>query len=205
MKVDSGGRIVVTLPMRGTLKFGLAFANEHLDWLRERQVEALKAQNGKIVTRFGQSILFRGEWHELKLEKDCGRPVLSFASERVFIADESMDLRRPLSVYLTGIAKREFPERTRELACRHGLSINRVTVRGQKTRWGSCSSSGSISLNWRLVQAPRSVRDYVILHELMHLIEMNHSQRFWDLVAKACPDYRQCKDWLDINQSDMNW
>jgi predicted metal-dependent hydrolase len=87
-------------------------------------------------------------------------------------------------------AKRELPVRLLELALMHGLPVARISVRSQKWRWGSCSRSGHICLNWRLVQLPEAVRDYVLIHELMHLKRMDHSPRFWRLVEQACPDYR---------------
>ena len=85
------------------------------------------------------------------------------------------------------------------MANRHQLLVRRVCVRNQKSRWGSCSRHGTICLNWRLLQAPESVRDYLILHELAHLKEMNHSRRFWSEVARMCPDYRQAEAWLKKN------
>jgi predicted metal-dependent hydrolase len=95
-------------------------------------------------------------------------------------------------------AKRELPARLSELAAQHQLSVSRVSVRNQKWRWGSCSRSGHICLNWRLVLMPEWIRDYVIIHELMHLKRMDHSPRFWKLVAGACPDYRAARAWLRI-------
>jgi predicted metal-dependent hydrolase len=93
-------------------------------------------------------------------------------------------------------AKRELPERLLHLAARHGLQVTRVSVRNQQWRWGSCSKNGRICLNWRLVQMPDWVRDYVIVHELMHLKRMDHSQKFWALVARACPEYQDARKWL---------
>ena len=89
----------------------------------------------------------------------------------------------------------EFPHR---LAKRHGFAPKRVSVRNQKTRWGSCSSNGAISLNWRLIQVPSFVRDYVILHELVHLDHLNHSDRFWKRLAKACPNHKAAEAWLKL-------
>ena len=97
---------------------------------------------------------------------------------------------------LWGLARQELPPRVLELARVHGLTVTRVTVRNQRSRWGSCSRRGTISLNWRLLQAPATVRDYVILHELMHLREPNHSAAFWRLVAQVCPEYRPARQWL---------
>jgi predicted metal-dependent hydrolase len=93
-------------------------------------------------------------------------------------------------------ARKELPARLLELAAHHGLTVSRVSIRNQQWRWGSCSPSGHICLNWRLVDMPSSVRDYVMIHELMHLKRMDHSRRFWKLVATACPDYQAARAWL---------
>jgi predicted metal-dependent hydrolase len=93
-------------------------------------------------------------------------------------------------------AARELPARLLQLADGCGLTVARVSVRNQRWRWGSCSRSGHICLNWRLVQMPESVRDYVLIHELMHLKRMDHSPKFWKLVAAACPAYKESRAWL---------
>jgi predicted metal-dependent hydrolase len=93
-------------------------------------------------------------------------------------------------------ALRELPERLLQLAQQFGLHVSRVSVRNQQSRWGSCSPNGHICLNWRLVTMPDWVRDYVIIHELMHLKRLDHSPKFWKLVAAACPDYQQARAWL---------
>jgi predicted metal-dependent hydrolase len=98
-------------------------------------------------------------------------------------------------------ARRELPPRLLALAAELGLSVARISVRNQKWRWGSCSRSGHICLNWRLVVMPDWVRDYVMVHELMHLRRMDHSRRFWKLVAAACPDYQRARSWLRANSS----
>ncbi len=93
-------------------------------------------------------------------------------------------------------AKRELPPRLLALAAECGVTVARVSVRNQKWRWGSCSRRGHICLNWRLVDMPDWVRDYVMVHELMHLRRMDHSKRFWKLVAAACPEYERARQWL---------
>jgi predicted metal-dependent hydrolase len=105
-------------------------------------------------------------------------------------------LRPAIENHLRQLAARELPARLLELAARHGLSVNRITVRAQKSRWGSCSRRGTISLNWRLIQTPAFVSDYICLHELMHLRQMNHSPRFWREVEAVCPEYRTAERWL---------
>ena len=93
-------------------------------------------------------------------------------------------------------AKRELPPRLLELAARHDLIVSRVSIRNQRWRWGSCSRNGHICLNWRLVTMPEWVRDYVLIHELMHLKRMDHSPKFWKLVEAACPKWREARRWL---------
>ena len=96
-------------------------------------------------------------------------------------------------------AHRELPARLLELAAEHGFEVARVSVRNQKWRWGSCSRRGHICLNWRLVLMPEWVRDYVMIHELMHLRRLDHSARFWKLVERVCPDYRRAREWLRVS------
>jgi predicted metal-dependent hydrolase len=101
-------------------------------------------------------------------------------------------------------ARRELPLRLFELAAEHGLTVARISIRNQRWRWGSCSPSGHICLNWRLVTMPDWVRDYVLIHELMHLKRMDHSRRFWKLVAAACPRFREARAWLrDRRRADL--
>lgn len=85
-----------------------------------------------------------------------------------------------------------------------GGNYTRITIRDQKTRWGSCSSTGTLSFNYRLMFAPPRVLDYVVVHELCHLTHMNHSRDFWDLVASVMPDYKQYKVWLKEHGQELN-
>jgi hypothetical protein len=123
----------------------------------------------------------------------------SWVAEQVVRAENPVG-RRPSSDpdvrALRNRARQELVPRLLELAATHGLSVSRVSIRNQRWRWGSCSSSGLICLNWRLMQMPTWVRDYVMVHELMHLKRLDHSPAFWKLVAAACPKYREARAWL---------
>lgn len=94
------------------------------------------------------------------------------------------------------LARQTLPARLLELASRHGLTVTRISVRDQRSRWGSCGRDGHICLSWRLVQMPDWVRDYVLVHELMHLRRMDHSPKYWRRVAAACPEYEAARAWL---------
>ena len=119
--------------------------------------------------------------------------ILGSATRRLTYTPEAVEELRRRAV-------RALPARLRELAAHHGLRVSRVSVRNQRSRWGSCSPSGHICLNWRLVLMPDAVRDYVLIHELMHLRRLDHSRHFWRLVAHACPDYQQSRRWLRENR-----
>ena len=93
-------------------------------------------------------------------------------------------------------AASELPAMLMALAQQHGITVNGVSIRNQRSRWGACSSRGSITLNWRLILVPDFVREYVMIHELMHRRELNHSQRFWRHVAMACPQADAARRWL---------
>ena len=96
-------------------------------------------------------------------------------------------------------AMNDIPERVRRFAPIVGVSYGRITIRNQKSRWGSCSSKGNLNFNCLLMLAPEKERDYVVVHELCHRKEMNHSKRFWEEVAKVLPDYKESIRWFDRN------
>ncbi len=84
------------------------------------------------------------------------------------------------------------------------MKYARLSVRDTSSRWGSCSSTGTLSFSWRLILAPQNVLDYLAAHEVAHLVEMNHSRRFWRLVFGLCPDLREVKDWLNVYGNDLH-
>lgn len=93
-------------------------------------------------------------------------------------------------------AKKHFLKRVPELAAQHGFAYCNISVRDARTRWGSCSAKKNLSFNWRLMKAPEEVIDYIILHELAHTVALDHSRKFWRLVASVCPAYEHAKAWL---------
>ena len=103
---------------------------------------------------------------------------------------------RPDEPALRARAAQELPPALRALAALHDITVSRVSVRNQRSRWGACSAAGAITLNWRLILTPDFVREYVMLHELMHRRELNHSRRFWRLVAAVSPRHREARQWL---------
>lgn len=191
--------VVVTMPKIGSKKFAEEFVKSRKVWL-ERQWKVLEAR--KIppqVLKPGMEILFRGRPVKLDVSKRGTDWQLSYGSQALDIPGQPQNLRPFIEAHMYELAQRELVERTEALAREHGARVTRVVVRNQKSRWGSCSYNGTISLNWRLIQLPAPVRDYIIVHELMHLRELNHSKRFWNHVERACPNYQGAEDWLKQN------
>lgn len=104
---------------------------------------------------------------------------------------------------LTRLAKQIIPEKVSYYARLMGITYGRIAIRKQKTRWGSCSREGNLNFNCLLMMAPPEVLDYVVVHELSHRLEMNHSKRFWEQVEKILPDYRQQRKWLKENGNQL--
>ena len=166
IRVEPDGSVRVTMPRWGSTRDAAAFAEQERGWI-EKQLRRIEAGR-KRRTADGE----RGTAND----------------GPQFDADQQRALRAR--------ARSELPARLLELAAQHGLTVSGVSVRNQKWRWGSCSPRGLICLNWRLVTMPDAVRDYVMLHELMHLKRMDHSPKFWKLVAAVCPTYQEARRWL---------
>lgn len=193
LRLCPNGTARVTLPRGGTVDEARRFAERNHDWL-ERQFQKLEARPDRPDDwQIGSEILFRGE--TVRIQSDEPGQI-RLGGETLGVADTGANLRPVIEKRLRLMAARELPGQVRILSGLHRLKVNRVTVRNQRSRWGSCSRAGNISLNWRLILLPDFVRDYIILHELAHLRQMNHSTRFWQEVERLCPGYQTAELWL---------
>lgn len=195
------GVAVLTIPARGSEREARRFLEAQREWLeraRERQQRRPKAAEVWVP---GTHVLWRGELTEIRIALAGERPAVCLAADVFRVPRLDRDVRPTLEAHFLRRAKVELPARTWELAAVTGVAVRQVSVRNQRSRWGSCSAGGVISLNWRLIQTPDSVRDYIIHHELMHLREMNHSDRFWARVEEVCPGWRDAERWIKRNGS----
>ncbi len=200
LRVQSNGSVRLTIPRGGSAEAARDFARRQAAWVQKQLHRRATQSHQPPVWTHGSEILFRGERAGL-IVSAAGREA-RFAGQVVPLAHANGDLRPMIERHLWRLAAAELPPRVLELAARHQLAVRQVRVRNQRSRWGSCSVKGTVSLNWRLIQTPAFVRDYLILHELMHLREMNHSRRFWRWVAQACPQYPAAEAWLN-QHSDL--
>jgi predicted metal-dependent hydrolase len=196
LRLRPDGAARVTIPRGGSATEAIRFAERNGAWLEKQLLRQATQPSIPKAWSPGTEILFRGERVRLELNSNGDTGRTRFGSEIVSLAESCGDLRPAVERYLWRLAAQELPPRVLELAGLHQMPVRRVTVRNQRSRWGSCSRRGTVSLNWRLVQAPAFVRDYIILHELAHLKEMNHSRRFWREVARLCPNFATAEKWL---------
>jgi predicted metal-dependent hydrolase len=202
-------RIQVSAPKGTRIADMKAFVVEKYDWVQKQwnrlnDHEQLLRQQ---VKDRHQQLLWFGEWNPIILKPQSGsRASMGILRKNGNVFEFMHTPNQNLSVdikeaFYRKQAKRHLPKRAREIAAQHNFRVNRIYIRDQKTKWGSCSSKANISLNWRLICCPKPVIDYLIIHECCHLVHMNHSEQFWNLVENLCPDYKQHEDWLRRNEA----
>ncbi len=180
-------------------------ADELLDM--QRQTEArLEADRRAHPVTDGSPILIEGKRCILRLHwgaRRSGRLVGEEYHLTLPNPDSDPDVRAAIRATLSTVALTRIRQRLNHYVPRIGKMPGRVTIREQKSRWGSCSSKGNLNFNWKLIMAPPQALDYVVIHELCHLYEFNHSPRFWALVTGQMPDYEVWKKWLKTHTDDL--
>jgi predicted metal-dependent hydrolase len=199
--IDAAAAVAeLVLPKRARLETGLAFIESKRDWITSR----LAAVPRRIPFTAGAEVPVLGVPHRIRHLGEGVRGTVSIAEGEIRVAGGAAHVPRRVRDYLMALAKRVLGERARRLAARLGRKVARVTVRDTRSRWGSCTAAGHLSFSWRLVLAPEAVLDYVVAHEVAHLIEMNHGPHFWKLVAGAVPRLEEAKHWLRNEGTDLH-
>lgn len=160
------------------------------EWVRSRRktIAVQIKEDGRVVVRTPYTVSQKQAEEFLNERKDWilknQKKLKDARKQKTVITDEMRreGIERALKI---------FPERVEYYARLMGVSYGRITIREQKTRWGSCSSKGNLNFNWKLVMMPMEILDYVVVHELAHRREMNHSKAFWKIVGQAMPDYQE--------------
>jgi hypothetical protein len=198
LRLRDDGVVRVTVPWHGSRVEAERFLVDRRAWVaRERHRREASVGRARGPWRAGTTLLLRGAEVPLEVMPARGQMRVTFGGESLIVPPlEAGHLRGRVEAHLRRLAARELPARLSELARLHGFVVSAVSIRNQRTRWGSCSRSGRVSLNWRLIQLPPAVCDYVLLHELTHLRHLNHSARFWREVARVCPHQAEARAWL---------
>jgi predicted metal-dependent hydrolase len=195
LRVEDDGSVRVTIPRGGSRRGAEEFALQRAAWIERERDWREMTRDYRMAWQEGTLVLWRGESYPLQV--DARAHVARLGPETIPLPPApGSDLREVVIAHLRAVAKKELVDRVQDLATDLGYTVTRVTIRDQRTRWGSCSPGGRISLNWRLIQMPDSVRDYVLLHELTHIDVPSHSKRFWKKLQAACPWHRDARIWL---------
>jgi predicted metal-dependent hydrolase len=190
LRIDPVGTVTLVVPRRTSRDEAVAFARSKADWLNDR-LAALPIQ---VPFVDGAGVPLLGRTHRIR--HDSQSHGVRLGRREIVVAGEIEHLSRRVADFLRREARRECAERAHLFARRIGQRVSRVSVRDPKGRWGSCSHRGRLSFSWRLILAPEWVLDYVIAHEVAHLVEMNHGPRFWRLVERLYPDSLRPREWL---------
>jgi len=195
---------VLTLPSRGSIKEATAFAGKHGAWIAAR----LGRLPEPVAFKYGAIVPFRGVPHRIVHRQGVRGTVWTEqdgdGGHLLCASGEAPHITRRITDFCKRELRRDVERVSRRYARELGVAIKRIGVRDQVSRWGSCSSNGVLSYSWRLIFAPPHVLDYIAAHEVAHLVEMNHSPRFWRLVERICPDLRRAKAWLDVHGKDLH-
>jgi hypothetical protein len=196
--VQSDGKLVVRAPLLVSETRINKFIDSKRDWITAQQKKAAARQVPHHEYKDGESFLFLGDEIPLKLVERKDGP-LSLGKSFLFNKSQAGKAEIIFTLWYRRQAREIFANRVKFLAHKFGYSYGRIRLSSARSRWGSCSSKGTLSFTWRLVMAPVEVIDYVILHELTHLEIRNHSRAFWAKVEGYVPDYRKKRLWLKVN------
>jgi len=211
LKVDTAlDKVELVLPPGASRARGLRFLKTKTDWLAER----LEAMPTRVAFVPGAVIPFLGHFHRLCAAPQAKRGVWADPLEsrafwpqednqtlpstlpQIYVSGQPEHFPRRLSDWLKAQARRELQALTQRKTDMLGEAMPKITVRDTRSRWGSCSLRSGIAYSWRLILMPEAVREYVVSHEVAHLIEMNHSPAFWEEVEKLCPGHEKARQWL---------
>lgn len=206
------GNVKVSAPFSVTKKQIDEIIKDKISWILKKQEELKRIYIEKNIDRKfedGEKISYLGKEFSLKIikAKEYIQPKVVIDNDNMVIYINEKFIDKDAKENIRNIIKKWLVERFRDVAVDRikkysfliGVNPTKITIREQKTRWGSCSSKGNINLNWKLVMAPMEVIDYVIVHELCHMIEMNHSKNYWNIVSTVMPDYKNHRKWLKEN------
>jgi predicted metal-dependent hydrolase len=208
LEISQLNGLVVTVPrsypagrLPGLIKSKEPWISRHLARLSRHQPPPTLKK-----LKIGDTVPYLGRDLELRKQKNHHVEGVVLQGNKLAVSPDLFDdglLETSLEQWYRAEAARLINDMADSLSSQMGMDYKRIVIRGQKTRWGSCSRKKNLSFNWKLIMAPEPVVEYVVIHELLHLKEMNHSMRFWNLVAQSCPDWQQHKKWLKTHEAEL--
>ena len=210
LQINAEGNVILVAPWFVTDRQAHVFASRHQHWILKHlgKIEAKKSLRPALRHQTGDTYFYFGEPLTLNIQPSAQkRPVLRIRGNQMVVrlyrgisrSEGVTQLRHSIRQFYRKKAEETIRDRLDHFNQHYGFRYRRVAFRDQKSRWGSCSRAGNLNFSWRLVMAPIEVIDFVVVHELCHLKEMNHSHRFWALVEQMVPDHKKARKWLREN------
>lgn len=194
IKITFDRQIIISVPLRYSKSDIKALIEKKKNWI-EKIFKKLETTKDRINLKPNQILLF-GKTYSKNLNPALKNKVIVNFNNETIDTDMNLNNRKIQAEWYRIIANDYLSRRVNELAQKHDFTFNRITVRGQKTRWGSCSAKKNLSFNWKLMKAPHFVIDYIIVHELVHTRYLNHSKAYWRHVQNVFPEYQKSEEWL---------
>jgi hypothetical protein len=209
LEVRPQSGLAVVVPSSYELRRIPELLNEKRRWILDKLAKLghINLPSAGFGIRSGDTIPYLGRSLRVVRRKNSGRnDSIQIEGKRLVVSlnPTSVSLRLILESWYRREAEKLIRKRAGELSHQLGVKYGRLTIRGAKTRWGSCSQKGNLNFNWKLLMVPEPVIDYVIIHELAHLKEMNHSRKFWLLVGQHCPQWRKYRKWLKAHEAELS-
>lgn len=180
------------------------FLESNQEWIEQKLREESRRYRESLRIEHGRKIFYRARERRIVFEESPRQRIIISRDEFIIRGPglTPASARKQLEDYLQEQASRYLPDRARALAryLRVSRHLKEIKLRKTKTKWGHCTSSGVVQFNWLIMLAPNSIIDYMIAHEISHLVHMNHSAEFWSLVESVCPDYQYYREWLQAHE-----
>ncbi|ABS60367.1 MULTISPECIES: M48 family metallopeptidase [Fervidobacterium] len=200
LQITDNGTLIIRVPFNLSEESIWKIINKHKNWIYKNKQE-IDARDPKILPKefvSGEGFLYLGKYYKLHVVEKQDVP-LKFENGFYLSKDVLNDAKNVFIDWYKKAAYEKITERVNWWAQKRGFKYNKINITNAQKRWASCSYKGNLNFSWRLIMAPLSVIDYVIVHEIVHLEEKNHSKAFWVKVKALMPDYKKYEDWLKKN------
>ena len=200
LQITEDAKLIIRAPFGVSEEVIKRVVVKHADWIRKKKEEILLRDPKFVKKEFvnGEGFLYVGKYYKLTIVDEQREPLVF--KNGFFLSKNYLPIAKQVFVnWYRDRAYEKISERVKWYAKKRGFKYNRINITNAQKRWGSCSAKGNLNFSWRLIMAPLCVIDYVVVHELVHLEEMNHSKSFWNKVKMLMPNYEKYKNWLKKN------
>lgn len=201
IKISANKGVELIIPNRISFKKAEEFLHSRKDWVISNSRNFAKTRTVKFADN--AEIPVMGRNHKI-IHSGQLRGITHINDDKIMVFGPVESIPRKVRTLLKKMAMEEIMAEAKHAASCLNVSYNKITLRDTSSRWGSCSYNKSLSFSWRLIMAPEEILRYVVVHEVAHLLEMNHSEKFWKIVSSLCPQYKMYRTWLRDNGANLH-